>query len=170
LTAYGLGAGSLARDLKITYKEAKALLDKFWKTYPRVKSFLDEQVKNAMDRQCIVSYMDGRIRWLSGPDLMVPSRRAHASNIAKNMSLQSGNATITKKALIMLKEEIKKKSWDKIALPVLTIHDEIVCEVIEDIADQAKDLLSEVMIAAAEIWVKNVPVRADAYVADHWKK
>jgi len=114
--------------------------------------------------------MDGRIRWLNGPDLRIPSYRAHASNVAKNMSLQSGNATITKKALIMLKDRIKDLDWDKLMLPILTIHDEIVCEVKEDIAEEAKNLLSKTMIDAAKIWVHKVPVKADAYVADHWQK
>jgi hypothetical protein len=31
-------------------------------------------------------------------------------------------------------------------------------------------MLSKLMIDAAQLWIKNTPVKADAYVADHWQK
>lgn len=114
--------------------------------------------------------MDNRLRWLSGFNLRIPKQLNHAQNIAKNMSLQSANASIVKKALAMLDERIHNKGWDEEALIVLTIHDEIVVECKEEIAEEVKVLLSNTMIEAAEYWVKKIPIIADAYIADHWKK
>ena len=170
MTAYGLGPKALAKDLGITYDEAKDLLNKFWSTYPKIKEFLDARVEEALNEQCVRSYMDNRLRWITGFNLRLPKKRAHASNIAKNMSLQSGNATITKKALIMLKEEIANRNWKDLMLPIITVHDEIVCEVKEHIAKEARNLLSKVMIDAAKIWVHKVPVKTDAYIENYWKK
>jgi DNA polymerase I-like protein with 3'-5' exonuclease and polymerase domains len=86
------------------------------------------------------------------------------------MSLQSGNATITKKALFLVKQEINKKGWADDCLIISTIHDEILLETKESIANDARDMLSSKMLEAAHLWIKNTPVKADAYAADHWKK
>jgi DNA polymerase I-like protein with 3'-5' exonuclease and polymerase domains len=81
-----------------------------------------------------------------------------------------GNASITKKALALVKWEINKKGWADDCKIISTIHDEILLEAKEAIANDAKDMLSTIMIDAAKLWIKDTPVKADAYVEDHWKK
>lgn len=81
-----------------------------------------------------------------------------------------GNATITKKALALVKWEINKKGWAKDCKIISTIHDEILLETKEAIANDAKDMLSTIMIDAAKLWIKDTPVKADAYAADFWQK
>ena len=168
--SYGLGPTRLANNLEVEYDVAKNLLMKFWKSFPDVKRFLDERVKESLQNECVRSYMDNRLRWLKGFNLRIPSKRAHASNIAKNASMQSGNATITKKALAMIKHQITLNKWDADCKIISTIHDEILLEAKEAIANDAKEMLSSLMIRAAQLWIKNTPVKADAYVADFWQK
>jgi DNA polymerase-1 len=168
--AYGLGPTRLANSLEVEYEEAKELLAKFWKAFPKVRIFLEARATESLENECVRCYMDNRLRWLKGFNLRLPKQRAHAANIAKNMSLQSGNATITKKALFLVKQEINKKGWADDCLIISTIHDEILLEVKESIANDARDMLSSKMLEAAHLWVKNTPVIADAYVADCWKK
>ena len=168
--AYGLGPTRLANKLEIEYDEAKDLMAKFWKAFPKVREFLEARATESLENECVRCYMDNRLRWLKGFNLRLPKQRAHAANIAKNMSLQSGNATITKKALALVKWEINKKGWADDCKIISTIHDEILLETKEAIANDAKDMLSKLMIDAALLWIKNTPVKADAYVADHWKK
>lgn len=81
-----------------------------------------------------------------------------------------GNATITKKALYLVKTEISNNDWKQSCKIISTIHDEILMEVKEEIAEAARDMLSHKMIEAAKYWIKNTPVKADAYVANHWQK
>jgi DNA polymerase-1 len=169
-TIYGLGAARLANTLEIEYKDAKALLNKFWMLFPGVKTFLDARVKEALENECVFSYMDGRLRWLKGFNLRLPKQRAHASNIAKNMSMQAGNATITKKALALVKAEILRRNWSDDCKIISTVHDEILLETKEAIANDARNMLSAEMIKAGQLWIKNTPVIATAYVADCWKK
>jgi DNA polymerase I-like protein with 3'-5' exonuclease and polymerase domains len=168
--AYGLGPTRLANSLEIGYDEAKELLAKFWKAFPKVREFLEARSMESLENECVRCYMDNRLRWLKGFNLRLPKQRAHAANIAKNMSLQSGNATITKKALALVKAEILKRNWSNDCKIISTIHDEILLETKETIANDAKDILSTKMIEAAQLWIKNTPVLADAYVADHWVK
>ncbi len=168
--AYGLGPTRLANSLEVEYEEAKELLAKFWKAFPKVRIFLEARAIESLENECVRCYMDNRLRWLKGFNLRLPKQRAHAANIAKNMSLQSGNATITKKALALVKTEIRKRNWNDDCKIISTIHDEILMEVKENIANDARDMLSTKMVEAAKMWVKNTPVIADAYAADHWKK
>jgi DNA polymerase I-like protein with 3'-5' exonuclease and polymerase domains len=168
--AYGLGPTRLANKLEIEYDEAKDLMAKFWKVFPKVKIFLEARATESLENECVRCYMDNRLRWLKGFNLRLPKQRAHAANIAKNMSLQSGNASITKKALALVKWEINKKGWSNDCKIISTIHDEILLEAKESIADEVKDMLSTKMLDAAKLWIKNTPVKADAYAADFWKK
>jgi DNA polymerase-1 len=87
--AYGLGPTRLANNLEVTYEEAKELLAKFWKAFPKVKIFLEARATESLENECVRCYMDNRLRWLKGFNLRLPKQRAHAANIAKNMSLQS---------------------------------------------------------------------------------
>ncbi len=168
--AYGLGPTRLANKLEIEYDEAKDLMAKFWKAFPKVRIFLEARAIESLENECVRCYMDNRLRWLKGFNLRLPKQRAHAANIAKNMSLQSGNATIMKKALALVKAEIRKRNWNDDCKIISTIHDEILMEVKENIANDARDMLSTKMVEAAKMWVKNTPVIADAYASDHWKK
>ncbi len=169
-TVFGLGAARLANKLEIDYKEAKILLDKFWLLFPGVKVFLDARVAESLENECVRCYMDNRLRWLKGFNLRLPKQRAHATNIAKNMSCQSSSASITKKALSLIKAEIRKRNWNDDCKVISTIHDEILMETREKIANDARDMLSIKMVEAAKLWIKKTPVEADAYVADHWVK
>jgi DNA polymerase-1 len=168
--AYGLGPARLANKLEIEYDEAKDLMAKFWKVFPKVKIFLEARATESLENECVRCYMDNRLRWLKGFNLRLPKQRAHAANIAKNMSLQSANASITKKALAMVKADINKRGWQQDCKIISTIHDEILLEAKEKIANDARDMLSTSMVNAAQLWVKNTPVKADAYVSNHWKK
>jgi DNA polymerase-1 len=87
--AYGMGASRLAKAIDKSYDEANEILNAFWQKFPFVESFLNSKVKESLSNEYVKSHIDGRIRWLKGFNLRVPKQKAHASNIAKNMSLQS---------------------------------------------------------------------------------
>ena len=167
---YGMGPGRLSKAINKSYQEAKDLMDKFLTTFPGINTFLQARVDEALADECVRSFMDGRLRWLKGFNLRVPRQRAHAANIAKNMSLQSGNASITKLALVMLDEALRDRGWEEDALIILTVHDEIQMEVKEELAESVSDLLSSTMVSAAEHWIKKVPIVAEATIGDHWSK
>ena len=52
----------------------------------------------------------------------------------------------------------------------LRVHDEIVVEVIENQAEEVRDIVNKAMIKAAETVIKIVPVIADAEIDDYWRK
>ena len=58
--------------------------------------------------------------------------------------------------------------WD--ARTVNTVHDEIVVEAREDQAEEVKHLVEAAMLDAGKAILKEVPIVADAAVADYWSK
>ena len=52
---------------------------------------------------------------------------------------------------------------------ILTVHDEIVCEVREDQAEDFAPVLRDEMIRAGQLFLKKVPVASDPFVGDVWE-
>ena len=51
---------------------------------------------------------------------------------------------------------------------VACVHDELVLEVKEELAEECKVVLQDAMISAAETVLKTVPAQADASIGDSW--
>jgi hypothetical protein len=86
--------------------------------------------------------------------------------MANGMVVHNCNADMTKLALINLRAALK--GWD--ARTVNTVHDEIVVEVREDQAEEVKHIVEREMVAAGEAILKEVPIVAEAALADYWSK
>lgn len=167
--AYGMKAGRLANTLKIEIDEASDLLNKFWKAFPEIKKTLDRVAKEAIQQEYAESPLDKRRRYFKSFDLEVKKERAHAENIAKNMICQAPNASMIKKALCLLRSATIARGWESDIFRILmVIHDEIVCECHMSIVDEAKQLVENMMVEAAEYYVKSVPMKAEAKIDLHW--
>jgi len=166
---YGRGANSLATQLEITPDEAKTLLNKYFRTYGKVKSWLDRVGHEAV-RKGYSTTLGGRKRWYNQPDPDDPSyerRISHFERQGKNTPIQGTSADMVKYALIYIYDKIKEKGYE--AYPIHTIHDEIVIEVRENQAEEVRDLVEKEMIRAAKVLLKKVPVKVDAKVSDAWE-
>ncbi len=166
---YGRGANSLATQLEISPDEAKTLLNKYFKTYSKVKSWLDKVGRDAI-RQGYSMTLGGRKRWYNPPDPSDPSYERQVSHFerqGKNTPIQGTSADMVKYALVYIYDKIKEKGYD--AFPVHTIHDEVVVEVRENQAEEVRDLIEKEMLRAAKVLLKKVPVKVDAKVSDVWE-
>jgi DNA polymerase I-like protein with 3'-5' exonuclease and polymerase domains/intein/homing endonuclease len=86
--------------------------------------------------------------------------------MANGMIVHNSNADMTKLALINLRTALQ--GWD--ARTVNTVHDEIVVEVRVDQAEEVKHIVEEAMVGAGQAILKEVPIVADASLADYWSK
>jgi DNA polymerase-1 len=89
-----------------------------------------------------------------------------AQRYAKNMPIQGTSADILKRALRLLHDDIRETS----AKLVNIVHDEIVVECDAADADQTAAKLESAMLRAGEEFVKRVPIKTDARIADAWTK
>lgn len=166
---YGRGPTSLAKQIGVSPEEGKIYLEKYFKSYPGVRKFLDDMARNAVKRGWSTTPA-GRKRWYNKPDKNDPDYRkkiGHIERQAKNHPIQGTNADCTKYALVFIQDRIKKEGWE--AWPILTVHDEVVCEVREDQAEEWSKIQSQEMIRAGELFIKKVPVESVPFIGDVWE-
>ena len=81
-----------------------------------------------------------------------------------NTPVQGTSADITKKALGLLPQRLAGAG----AWIIGTVHDEIVLEVADEMADDAAVILQETMIGAGEAYLKRVPVEVEVVIGETW--
>ena len=166
---YGMGPGRLAAQINVTPEQGKEYMEKYFSSYPSVRDFLNRVAKDAV-RNGYSATPGGRKRWYKMPDKNDPDYKKLIGSIerqAKNHPIQGTNADAMKFALVSLYERIKREKID--AYILLSVHDEIVTECNSEYADTFKDILSEEMVKAAEVFVKKVPIESEPFVGDVWE-
>lgn len=166
---YGRGPTSLAKQLGISPEKGKEYLQKYFKSYPGVRKYLDKVADEAVKRGWSTTPA-GRKRWYIKPDKTDPDytrKIGHIQRQAKNHPIQGTNADAIKYALVFLDEKIKEKGFD--AKIILTVHDEIVCEVREDQADEWGEIQQNEMIRAGALFIKSVPIESEPFISDVWE-
>jgi DNA polymerase-1 len=81
-----------------------------------------------------------------------------------NTPVQGTAADITKKALALLPQRLA----DTGAQIIGTVHDEIIFEVPDKMADDAAVILRKTMILASEAYLFKVPVEVEVTIGDTW--
>jgi DNA polymerase-1 len=159
---YGKTAFTLAKDIGVSRKEAEAFIEAYFARYPGVRQFIDDTKSQARETRSVRTLM-GRLRRL--PDIGARNFqvRAEAERQAVNAPVQGSAADLIKKAMIDLHQELAGRNLD--ARLILQIHDELLLEVSEESAEEAKALVSSVMEGALELVV---PLVADAHLGRTW--
>jgi DNA polymerase-1 len=168
--AMGL-AGRIGQEMgkEISKEEGEDYMNRYFASYPSVKTFLDHTAKSAVQKGYSVT-VAGRKRWYHKPEKDDPDYKKKISSIereAKNHPIQGANADAVKYALVFLQERIKNEKID--GNLILTVHDEIVSEVREDQAQYWAQVQSDEMIRAAALFIKKVKIVSDPFVADVWE-
>jgi DNA polymerase-1 len=163
-----MGPSKLATQLNITKPEAVELMDKYFKTFPKIKECLDMFEALAKRDKQAISPLDGRIRLFGGVDWDHPGKVSHLLNVAKNQPFQGAGASVTKLALCLIKRRIEENDWD--AELVLVVHDEIEIIAHKDIAETVARALEQDMIKAFNYYAPDIPMTAKAEIGLCWKK
>lgn len=161
---YGIGPQRVSNLTGISVDEARQLLSRYFQTYRKLDAWLrDAAVKATRDRQART--VSGRLaRFRFDPEDRQSVSLAERNG--KNSPIQGSSADILKRALRILHDDLRGTS----ACLVNVIHDEIVVEADANEADNVCKILEKGMIAAGEEYVRKVPIKVDAQVADEWLK
>ena len=159
---YGISPISLAQDIGVTQKEAKAYMDAYFATFPGVRAYMDAVVEQAK-RDGWVETLYHRRRDL--PELKSSNfnMRAFGERVALNMPIQGTAADIMKLAMIAVWKRLRAEL--PAARLVLQVHDELIVECPEGDAARAAALLAEEMEHVAQL---SVPLTADAHWGKNW--
>jgi DNA polymerase-1 len=159
---YGQSAFGLSQGLNIPRAEAKAFIDNYFNSHPKVAK-LNDQVLEECRKVGYVKTVAGRKRYLpeiTSKNVMV---RKQAERQAFNTVLQGTAADLIKKAMLDAHREIEKKKLPYRML--LQVHDELVFEAPEKEAKACAEFAREVMSKAMKL---KVPLDVDAGIGDNW--
>jgi DNA polymerase-1 len=159
---YGMGAFSLAKELKITNKMAATYIDNYFSRYRGVKQFIDETIATVRSTRQTQTLL-GRIRLLPEIDSRNRNIRSFAERTAVNTPIQGSAADLIKLAMIQTENELQRQGLKTAML--LSVHDEIVFEVPPDELEQAKSLVTSVMEG---VWDLKVPLKVNLAVGKNW--
>ena len=159
---YGQGPFGLAENLKIPRSEAKALIDQYFKTYPRLKAYMAEQIAFAREHGYVSTLM-GRRRWLSDILSTNATVRAFAERNAINAPIQGTAADMIKCAMIKIQNKLITQGFKSKLL--LQVHDELVFEVPQHELEAVQQMIKTCMIEALPL---NVPVDVGMGFGVNW--
>lgn len=167
---YGMSEFKLSKTLSIDIKDAKDMIDKYFANLPNLNKFLltasNYGKKNLMIRTCKPF---SRIRFFN--DYKDDFKKiGEIERASKNTIIQGSGADMCKLALVNIREYIKKnKLQDKVKI-VMTVHDQIDCEVINDYAEEWSLIQKELMESAGRVIIKDIPVLSEITISDCWSK
>ena len=159
---YGISSFGLSEDLSITKKEAAEYIENYFKTYPGIKTFLDEAVAHAKENGYVVTLFGRRrpVPELASGNFM---QRAFGERVAMNSPIQGTAADIMKIAMIGVNRQLKDRKMK--SRLVLQVHDELLIEAHCDEVEQVKEILAYEMEHAASLLV---PLDVDMHVGENW--
>jgi DNA polymerase I len=159
---YGKTAFTLAKDIGVSKTQAAEFIEAYFARYPSVRQFIDDTIARARETGMVRTLL-GRLRRL--PDLRSPNFpiRMEAERQAMNTPVQGSAADLIKKAMIDLHRELRRRGLG--ARLILQIHDELLLEVPEKEAEEAKELVRRIMEGALAL---DVPLVADARLGTTW--
>ncbi len=141
---YGMGVTALKEGMGVERKEAQEFYDQYKVTFHRLMDYLEEVKAYAWKHGHTLTLL-GRRREVPLLKSPLPFLRAQGERIAINAPVQGTSADILKLAMIdSLDYTTKHNLNDKVKL-LLQIHDELVFEIDEDIAEKVADELEEVL-------------------------
>lgn len=157
---YGISAFGLSEDLSISRKEALEYINKYFETYPGVKTFLDGLVDQAKNHG-FVTTLFGRRRPI--PELDSPRTRSFGERVAMNSPIQGTAADIMKIAMVNVDRELRRRNMR--SRIVLQVHDELLIEADEREAEEVIAILEDRMKHAADL---QVALEVDAKTGHSW--
>jgi DNA polymerase I-like protein with 3'-5' exonuclease and polymerase domains len=161
---YGIGAQRFALMTGLSQSEAENVLRKYFGTYRQLDTYLREAANRAVnDRQArTASGRLVRFRYDENDRQQISMTQRNG----KNTPIQGTSADILKRALKLLKDELKNSS----AQIVNIVHDEVVVEADTGEAEEIAAKVERIMCAAGEEYLKTVPVKVETEIADEWVK
>lgn len=159
---YGISSFGLSQDLSISKKEAAEYIERYFETYPKIKTFLDGLVEQAKQTGYVTT-MFGRRRpvpELSSSNFM---QRSFGERIAMNSPIQGTAADIIKIAMIRVHDRLLDEGLQ--SRLILTVHDELLVETAKEEIEQVKTIMEEEMHHVADL---KVTLEVDTHAGNNW--
>ncbi|CAL2102577.1 DNA polymerase I [Tenacibaculum sp. 190130A14a] len=159
---YGVSAFGLSNQTNLTRKEAKALIDAYYETYPKLKAYMSKQVDFARDNGYVETVLNRR-RYLKDINSRNAIVRGAAERNAVNAPIQGSAADIIKLAMINIHKRFEQENFKSKML--LQVHDELVFDAHKDELEIIKPIIKEEMEGAFKM---SVPLDVEMGIGQNW--
>lgn len=165
---YGMGVLALKQNLGTTREEAQKFYNDYFATFSTLASYLD-RIKSETSRKGYTDTFFGRRRYFEGIKSKIPYIRAQAERMAINAPIQGTEADVIKLAMVQIDEFVAKNGLEDVVHPLLQVHDELVFEIKEEMAEemtkQIKQIMEAVMDTKDTLGIKLV---AEGHIGNNW--
>ena len=159
---YGIGAFGLKTRLGVTQTHAKEIIDTYFKTFKRVREFMDNSVRFAQEKGYAETLMKRR-RYLKNINSNNRVIRQFEERVAINMPIQGTAADMIKLAMINIHKELqKRKTRTKM---ILQVHDELVFDAYKSEIKELLPIIKDLMETALPL---KVPVLVETGTGENW--
>lgn len=161
---YGMSEFGLSKQLKISRTDAKHYIKRYFQHYPKVLEYMEQTRQNA-SKIGFVETIFGRRLYL--PDLQAKNiaLQKSAQRAAINAPMQGSAADLIKMAMLNLSRKIAEQGLQNYIKLLLQIHDELIFEVRQEVAEVMQNLVIREMCEVAKL---KVPLEVSANIAENW--
>jgi len=159
---YGVSAFGLSNQTDLSRGEAKDLIETYYKTYPKLRNYISEQIDFARENGYVQTVL-GRRRYLKDINGSNQVVRGAAERNAVNAPIQGSAADIIKIAMINIHKKLEEENYQSKML--LQVHDELVFDTYKPELEKLKIMVKHEMENAYKL---TVPLEVDLGVGDNW--
>ncbi|HIP56018.1 MAG TPA: DNA polymerase I [Arcobacter sp.] len=157
---YGMGAKKLGETLGIPAKEAKVYIEKYFETFPTIKTYMTSIQEKAME-EGYVNTLFNRHRNFDFANA-APMLKAGFLRESVNTVFQGSAADLIKKSMLEIYNLYNNNSEVNM---LLQIHDELIFEIKEDIVDEVSIELQNIM---KNVYKLDIPLEVSASIGSNW--
>ena len=161
-TVYGIGPMALSQKLGTSVAEAKTFIEQYFKRFPGVRRYLDDQIEHAR-KHGFVETLIGRRRYIPEIHSNNYNMREFGARAATNAPVQGSAADIIKIAMINIQKTIDEQQLRTRML--LQVHDELVFEAPESEVEASRAMVKQMMEGALPL---RVPLEVATGVGNNW--
>jgi DNA polymerase-1 len=159
---YGVSAFGLSNQTDLSRSEARDLIDTYYQTYPKLRTYISEQIDFAREHGYVQTVL-GRRRYLKDINSGNAVVRGAAERNAINAPIQGSAADIIKIAMIRIHRKLQEGSLRTKML--LQVHDELVFDVYKPEIEKVSEMIRTEMEQA---YALSVPLIVDIGLGDNW--
>jgi DNA polymerase-1 len=159
---YGVSAFGLSNQTSLSRKEAAELIDAYYATYPKLKSYMANQVDFARENGYVQTVL-GRRRYLKDINSANMMVKSGAERNAVNAPIQGSAADIIKIAMINIHRKLVSENWKSKML--LQVHDELVFDVHNSELERIQPMIKHEMENA---FIMDVPLDVEIGMGKNW--
>ncbi len=159
---YGVSAFGLSNQTSLSRKESAELIEAYYATYPKLKSYMSNQVDFARENGYVQTVL-GRRRYLKDINSANMMVKSGAERNAVNAPIQGSAADIIKIAMINIHKKLTSENWKSKML--LQVHDELVFDVHNSEIEKIQPMIKHEMENAFKM---DVPLDVEIGVGKNW--